>query len=254
MPDENCWRNVGNAIFLVLFVLLASAPQVYGWGGTLFKNVHHEIAETAYNALPENVRAKLDLNQIKAGVVAPDQWMFEQPITPENLWRYVLHDKFPEACERAVEALGIAENHWQAGEYSSASFWLGVAGHYIQDLVSLPHCIEGGTDTQHAYFESSVVVTLTPAVPVGIENFDLYGEIASYRNGAQARWDAWLQTYDATYVQEGLNLATSLTANACAKPYRFHLPPSAKGFPSSTGCCMLGLAPLLQLSLLPSCY
>ena len=148
----------------------------------------------------------------------------------------MLHGEFLGAYGRAVKALEIAENY-RVKDYPSASFRLGVAGHCIQGLVCLPHCVWEGWapetpeysewHVQHGYFESSIAAMLTPAASVGIDNFDLYSQIDTYRNGAQEKWDAWLQTYDATYVQEGLNLATSLTANAWCQA--LSIPPSALG-------------------------
>lgn len=183
---------------LPIVLLLALAPQVQAWGW----EVHRRIVDVAYETLPENIRDLLVPYKIEEGWKAPDDPWGDFPHT------------FPDKYDDAVSALRKARDYYQKAQYSDASFWLGVAAHYIQDMVSLPHCVEGEPRDQHDYFESTVAGMLSPATPSRTDNFDLYSELRVYNDLAQQKWDNWLATENVAYVQEGLDLAASLTYNA----------------------------------------
>ena len=188
-------KKIVCALSLISLLLLVPHARAWGWGS------HYDIVDVAYDALPENLRVNLDLAKIKEGVVAPDRW---------GDWPHT----YPEVYSKAIDALEKARDYFHAQRYADASYYLGVAGHYIQIMVCLPHCVYGETEEQHVYFESTVAETLSPKQPALKQAFDLEWEISSYKAGAQEKWNAWLETHDQSYVQEGLDLAASLTYNA----------------------------------------
>jgi hypothetical protein len=182
---------------LPIVLLLTPALQVQAWGW----EVHENITDVAYGALPENIKAFLMPSRIEEGWKAPDDW---------GDYPHKFRDRYPQT----VNALEKAREYYQRAQYSDASFWLGVAAHYIQDMVSLPHCVYEETYDQHVYFESTVARRLSIATPSLVENFDLFGQLYTYNNQSRQKWDNWLATKNTIYVQEGLDLAASLTYNA----------------------------------------
>jgi hypothetical protein len=197
-PQTNLKRMRKIAWVLIIVLLLAPASRVQAWGW----DVHENITDAAYGALPHDIKFLLIPSKIEEGLMAPDV-----------VWEDYPH-RFPDKYQPTIDSLEKAKDHYQRGQYSDASFWLGVAAHYIQDMVSLPHCVYGETYEQHVYFESTVARTLPIVTPSRVENFDLYGELAAYNNRAQQKWNSWLATENTVYVQEGLDLAVSLTYNA----------------------------------------
>jgi hypothetical protein len=197
---------------LPIVLLLTPAAQAWGW------DTHKNITDVAYDSLPDNIKDLLTPSKIEEGWKAPDDWGDHPHMFP---------DKYPQA----VDALEKAKEYYQTDQYSDASFWLGVAAHYIQDMVSLPHCVYGETYEEHVYFESTVARTLSIAAPSLVENFDLFGQLYTYNNQSRQKWDDWLATENTVYVQEGLDLAASLTYNAWYQTLANVVPAEAPSLP-----------------------
>jgi hypothetical protein len=202
------------AWILSTVLVLATASRIQAWGW----DAHENITEVAYDALPDNIKDLLILSKIEEGWKAPDDWK-DHP------------HEFPDKYSQAVDALEKAREYYQRAQYSDASFWLGVAAHYIQDMVSLPHCVYGETREEHKYFESTVARTLSIAAPSRMENFDLYSELQTYNDESRQKWDNWLATENTVYVQEGLDLAASLTYNAWYQTLENVVPAEAPTLP-----------------------
>ena len=63
--------------FIILAaVLILAASQIQGAHAWSIKN-HHEIAESVYHAMPEDVRSKLSLDEMKNGADDPDTVFFD---------------------------------------------------------------------------------------------------------------------------------------------------------------------------------
>lgn len=199
---------------ILLVLALASQVQAWGW------DAHGNIIDAAYDALPDNIRELLVPYKIEDGWKAPDDPWGDYPHT------------FPDKYDDTVNALEKAREYYRKGRYSDSSFWLGVAAHYIQDMVTLPHCVYGESWDQHVYFESTVAETLPITTPSRIDNFNLYNELYAYNELAQQKWDAWLDNTENTYyVQEGLDLAASLTYNAWLQTLENVVPLEGEAWP-----------------------
>lgn len=190
---------------LCVFLLLALAPQTKAWEG----QTHRDVAQAAFQELPDNVQALLDYSRIYDGSTWPD--VYRTSADPFG-WTFPSSGHIQTSSRgQAEQWLAQAENRYLENDYENASLYLGIACHYIADSVTLVHNISW-TDLHYDYEDAGA--QLAPAEPSGIADFDLEQKLTDYYNGAQAKWQIWRSTRDQSIVQEGVDLAASYTYNA----------------------------------------
>lgn len=193
-------------VMLCIFLLLALAPQANAWEG----KTHQDVVDVAYQELPENVRALLSYIRVYEGATWPDRYRTDPNPYGLTFPSIPCHVQ-PGSRGQAALWLAQAENYYQDNLYDNASLALGIAAHIIADSVTLVHNISW-TDLHYEYEDKGA--QLTPAEPLGIQNFDLEQKLTEYYSGAQAKWQSWLGTRDQAIVQEGVDFAASYTYNA----------------------------------------
>ena len=184
----------------IFVLLLMFAPATSALGST----AHRGVARAAYDELPENIRARLNLSTILDGSTLPDRdrAKYDHYATDATYVR-----------SRASEWLERARGSYGRSDFYEASLCLGIASHFISDAASLPHSIDGETPEEHDEFEGQGNL-LQPERPVLISSFDWEENLRRYSEGASTKWQQWLNTHDQSIVQEGIDLAASCTYNA----------------------------------------
>jgi hypothetical protein len=192
-------------ILVVVFMLLALPPAVGAWGWV----THREVVEVSYNALPDNVRGKLNYSMIYDGSTWPDEYR----TTSDPYGRTFPSSGHiqPASRTQAEYWLELAENYYRDNDYDNASLSLGIAAHYIADSVVVVHNI-GWTDLHYEFEDQGA--QLTPAEPSGIQDFDLEQKLKEFHDSAQEDWQTWQNTRSQSIVQEGVDLAASYTYNS----------------------------------------
>src|SRR3989344_1639489 len=113
-------------IFLILSILLL-IPNVFAWNWF----THQEIGENVYNALPEDLQNKLNLEKIKEGTIAPDKDFKDN-----------VRHHYPQSYNLTLHWLDVAKNSLETQDYDNASYAFGVATHYVSDSFSAPHYVK----------------------------------------------------------------------------------------------------------------
>jgi len=198
---------------LCALLLLALVPQTYAWK----LKTHYDVAEAAYNALPQEVRDNLNLDEIKRGSVAPDNESFGQ------------HHRYPNTVTQTQYWLGYALDEYLAGGYDNASYALGVACHFIADSTVVPyHNVSIQNFELHDEYEATGA-GFTPASPSYIENFNISAALTAFNQGAYNRlslWTASETSKKASMVREDVDRAATFTYNAWVQTLGIEVPVS----------------------------
>ena len=190
----------------IITISLIQAPASFAWN----VNTHYEIAENNYNAMPDDVRQKLSLEDMLDGADDPDVKFFD-----------FSNHSYPNSLKRADYWLNEGKKHYGMGDYKYASYCFGVASHYVSDTFSAPHCIKNGKGLNHVIYELQGSL-ISPKVPIYAANEYSGGNMPAYLNSnmyngslnGQNSWKNWINNRDSSYVQNDLNKASGASYNA----------------------------------------
>lgn len=206
MPNNFNGIRITHIFLVSIALLLALAPQAQAWKAS----THYRIVQAAYDGLPENIRANLNLGLIKDGSTRPDQYVDK----PDEYGQTYPNHFQPKARAQAEHWLGVAKSYYRNGDFDNASLALGIASHYIADACCLAHNPPYTYYWNlHEEFEDRGT-RIWPKQPWGISNFDLSQMLEQAETNASVKWERWIQTRDISIVQEDLNNAAVYTYNA----------------------------------------
>ena len=103
---------------------------VIGWKA----ETHKTFVEKLYYSMPNDLKNKFNLTELKDGSVAPDA-----------IFKDFKYHHYPKSIVKAKLYLK-----------NLTSYNLGIASHYISDSFTAPHNVEGENYKLHAWFESQV--------------------------------------------------------------------------------------------------
>tara|TARA_Y100000310_G_scaffold344886_1_gene460255 strand:+ start:176 stop:856 length:681 start_codon:yes stop_codon:yes gene_type:complete len=173
--------------WVIVFLLLI--PSSFAWTTA----GHENVVVFAYERLDQDVRSKLNLTELRRGAVAPD---------------LVFHDTrlhhFPPSYKKAVFWLGETELAYEQKNYNNASYFFGIASHYISDSFALPHNVEREDPSEHSKYERMAVEFIVE--PCSELNHSLLGLFSNRPKPYE--WDDWLITHDTEPVYTHFEIAT----------------------------------------------
>ncbi|MDI6841937.1 MAG: zinc dependent phospholipase C family protein [Methanothermobacter wolfeii] len=176
--------------FIILAaVLILAASQIQGAHAWSIKN-HHGIAESVYHAMPEDVRSKLSLDEMKNGADDPDTVFFD--------FKY---HTYPYTTQKASFWLNQGKISYESGNYRYASYCFGVASHYISDGVCGPHTSGGSSRYFHTLYELRAMM-IKPGMA--------YTEGETHEEAA-ILWRKWVLEGDDRYISDALDMACGLS-------------------------------------------
>lgn len=206
MEDEIIKRILGSLIVFFV-VLMVFAPSACAWKD----DTHIAIAAATYNELIVKM-PNLNFNEMQKGAIYPDYHRTD-PNYPSN------HDYYSGAKNNVIKFLNLGKVNYAKKNYTFASFYYGVALHYISDTYSAPHSANViGEKGLHGEYESQAV-GMTPSKPwvMGqktIKSILKYGsdqgDISwNGKKGLQGTINSWVFSKNKVIVQKDLNRATA---------------------------------------------
>ena len=178
-------------IFLILSILLL-IPNVFAWNWF----THQEIGENVYNALPEDLQNKLNLEKIKEGTIAPDKDFKDN-----------VRHHYPPSYNLTLHWLDVAKNSLETQDYDNASYAFGVATHYVSDSFSAPHYVKNEQYKLHEEYEWQAKKIKTKCKK---RSYDLNKELKEATRSGED-WNEWLKTKDSELPQKRIEQAQELT-------------------------------------------
>lgn len=174
---------------LILIVLLI--PNVFAWNWF----THKEFGENIYNSLPEELQAKLNLEKIREGTIAPDKDFKDN-----------VRHHYPPSYNLTLHWLDIAKKSLEQQDYDNASYAFGVATHYVSDSFSAPHYVKKEPYSLHEEYEWQAKKIKTKCKK---RSYDLQKELEEATKSGQD-WEEWLKTKDSKLPQKRLEQAQEL--------------------------------------------
>lgn len=208
--DVEIIKRIINILIVFLVSMMVFAPATYAWNANTHKNVITEV----YNQLPASIRTHLNLNLMINGSKAPDN-----NITfPNDKVNHV----FNKTYSKSVFWLKKARYAYKAGNYNEASYYFGVASHYIADTGSGPHCVINEGHKNHVDYEIQAT-NMTPVI--NLNSIKTTGTVINtllneYKFGKK-EWNNWKYNKKAAkYVKANLNYATSVVYYLTYKQFK----------------------------------
>ena len=160
---------------IIILLLLLPSANAWNW------QTHKTFADAFYYSVDENIREKIDLYALEEGSIVPDK----------DFKDFRRHS-YPLAVGEAEKWIALTEQALVQQEYTNASFYFGIASHYIADVFSAPHGVSGEPQNLHSLYENQAEKRYEYAgcikSPVDLENMMHQG----FQEGAT--WGQWLKT------------------------------------------------------------
>jgi hypothetical protein len=215
--------DIINKILSILIVFLVSmmvfAPATYAWQ----YNTHKNIITKVYDQLPTSVRTHLNLDLMLNGSTDPDSnKTISLPFTKINFVNDMNNHVYNKTYNKTVYWLKKARSAYNASKYDEASYYFGVASHYIADTGSGPHCVTNDTRTTHRLYESQAF-NMTPVINVNSikTTGTVINTLLNEYNFGKTEWNNWNKSKNnPKYVQANLNYDTSVAYYLIYKQFK----------------------------------
>tara|TARA_Y100000310_G_C20526002_1_gene736067 strand:- start:6 stop:749 length:744 start_codon:yes stop_codon:yes gene_type:complete len=173
--------------FWIFFVFLFFISGISAWNW----EIHENFAEGTYYFLEEDLKNKLDLEEMRRGAIVPDKEFKD----------FVRHH-YPYSYEQALIWLDKSKEAYENEDYKNSSYFFGIASHYITDSFSSPHNIKGEEGKFHQKYENSASFE---AVSFNCLNkdFELEKELSGAVDTGKD-WELWLETRDNKIIKKHL--------------------------------------------------
>ncbi|MBS3095133.1 zinc dependent phospholipase C family protein [Candidatus Woesearchaeota archaeon] len=165
--------------------------------------IHESSVEAAYYSMPVSLKEKLSLESMKLGSIAPDA-----------KFKDFRNHKYPYSLNKSSYYLGLAKDSYLKGDFKNASYFFGVAAHYILDSFDAPHYVTKEPYSMHSKFESVSFDSETMCYDYGNVSLD-------YRNEGKKDWDEWLATRNSSIQKKELNKAMEAVYSSAIKAFDY---------------------------------
>ena len=176
-------------------VFLLSIPLLISPAAAWNLQTHQNIAAKVYYSLPSSVQHNLNLNEMKKGSIYPD-------VSRTDFYTNIN----PSRDNTAQTWLNKAKSAYKSKNYKLASYYFGIASHYISDTFSAPHCVQKEASALHTAYEKQAN-NMKPSISYRSGNIETL-----LHNGflqGQKDWNSWVATKSKSIPQKDLNNAGS---------------------------------------------
>ncbi len=177
---------------LLIFLIILSLNISWNWPN------HQILVERVYYTLDFKTQQELNITLLKEGAIAPDK---------------VFHDNvrhsYPRSYAQTKIWLEKASDSYDKKDFDNASYFFGIASHYISDTFAAPHNVQKEPPKLHLEFESVKYKPKTKCTGNKIIQ-DLNYSLFEATQGKKEDWSEWVNTRNDEIPKKGIDQSLEL--------------------------------------------